>query len=182
MQNPTSTPNLRFFSAEEKSKFFAQKLQKVAIGARQRSKDFSISLDDILLPDYCPVLGIQLDYGWPVTDLAAVPSIDRIDNAKGYVRGNVLVISNRANKLKNDATRAELLAMCRFWPSFYAGDPAVLNTLGPSVSGTIHPLAWDEKHEARKAYWREYQRKRYEEKRKASAAKQELGEDAVSAG
>ena len=36
------------------------------------------------------------------------PSLDRIDGAKGYVKGNVRVISHRANMLKNDATIEEL--------------------------------------------------------------------------
>jgi hypothetical protein len=36
------------------------------------------------------------------------PSLDRIDTSKGYVKGNVWVISWRANKLKSDATLAEL--------------------------------------------------------------------------
>jgi hypothetical protein len=180
MQDITCQTPLKLFSLEEKSNFFTEKLQRVAVSARQRDKEFSISLDDILLPDYCPVLGIQLDYGWPITNLAAVPSIDRIDNAKGYIPGNVLVISNRANKLKNDATRAELLAMARFWPSFYAGDPAILTNLGTAAPHNAYPSVKLEKHETRKAYWRDYQRKRYEEKRKAAAAKQESGENLVS--
>lgn len=180
MQDTTSQIPLKLFSLEEKSNFFTEKLQRVAVGARQRGKEFSISLDDILLPDYCPVLGIQLDYGWPITNLAAVPSIDRIDNAKGYIPGNVLVVSNRANRLKNDATRAELLAMARFWPSFYAGDPTILTNLGTAAPHNVHPSVKLEKHEARKAYWRNYHRKRYEEKRKAAVAKQESGENLVS--
>jgi hypothetical protein len=36
------------------------------------------------------------------------PSLDRIDNTKGYVPGNVWVISWRANDLKRNATLEEL--------------------------------------------------------------------------
>lgn len=67
-------------------------------------REFSIELSDVVIPDICPVLGI------PITLRAGPnsPSLDRIDNSKGYVKGNVQVISNRANTIKGDATFQEL--------------------------------------------------------------------------
>lgn len=38
-------------------------------------------------------------------------SLDRIDNKQGYVRGNIVVMSYRANRLKNDATEKDLEAL-----------------------------------------------------------------------
>lgn len=35
-------------------------------------------------------------------------SLDRIDSSKGYVKGNIWVISLRANRIKNDSTPQEL--------------------------------------------------------------------------
>jgi hypothetical protein len=35
-------------------------------------------------------------------------SLDRIDSSKGYIKGNVWVISLRANRIKNDSTPQEL--------------------------------------------------------------------------
>ena len=74
---------------------------------------FNIDETDITIPDTCPVLGIPLQRGsGAVTD--GSPSLDRIDNTKGYVRGNVHVISFRANRLKNNATAEELEAVARW--------------------------------------------------------------------
>jgi hypothetical protein len=49
-----------------------------------------------------------------VTGRDSSPSLDRIDNSKGYVKGNVAVISFRANTLKNNATADELRAIANF--------------------------------------------------------------------
>lgn len=75
--------------------------------ARITGVPFSISESDIAVPVRCPVLGIDMrrHKGVPQDDSY---SLDRIDNTKGYVPGNVQVISRRANRLKNDATIEEL--------------------------------------------------------------------------
>lgn len=90
-------------------------------GARKRSAragiEFSISVDDILLPEFCPVLGIRLDYsvgGKGGKQVRGSPSLDRIDSAKGYVHGNVVVMSMRANRIKSDATPDELKRVAAF--------------------------------------------------------------------
>ena len=52
------------------------------------------------------LLGIELDYFAEVRKEASA-SFDRVDNTKGYIPGNVLVISWRANRIKNDGTAQE---------------------------------------------------------------------------
>lgn len=74
--------------------------------ATEKLLDFNIDLSDIVIPIVCPVLGIKLDLTSKSTRYS--PSIDRIDSSKGYVKGNIQVISNRANMLKNNATIDEL--------------------------------------------------------------------------
>ena len=78
--------------------------------ARSRAKlknlDFNINLSDIDLPEVCPLLGIPLSINASNKDFAY--SLDRIDSSKGYVKGNVWVISDRANRLKNNSTVEEL--------------------------------------------------------------------------
>jgi hypothetical protein len=43
------------------------------------------------------------------------PSLDRIDNSKGYIEGNVIVVSWRANNLKRDASIQELQKIVEFY-------------------------------------------------------------------
>jgi hypothetical protein len=74
---------------------------------------FGITAGDIVLPKLCPVLGIALVLGDRYSSDNS-PSLDRIDPARGYVRGNVAVISQRANRLKQDASPAELLAIVAY--------------------------------------------------------------------
>jgi hypothetical protein len=73
--------------------------------ARKRAKikniEFSLTNNDIKIPSHCPILGMELLQG-SGHRLPNSPSLDRIDNSKGYIRGNIMVISFRANALKND--------------------------------------------------------------------------------
>ena len=81
--------------------------------AQERGIEFSIDVEDVYIPRYCPVLGIPLVPGkGRHTDSS--PSLDRIDPSKGYVPGNVQIISNRANRIKNDASIAELQQIIRY--------------------------------------------------------------------
>jgi len=71
--------------------------------AKERGLECSIKEQDILVPDLCPILGVKLGRSRGAVDRAS-PSLDRVDSSKGYVPGNVRVISWYANKLKNDLT------------------------------------------------------------------------------
>jgi hypothetical protein len=70
---------------------------------------FNIDEEDVVIPDVCPVFKVPMRIG---TKYA--PSLDRINPRKGYVKGNVQVISTRANMLKNDATAEELRMIADF--------------------------------------------------------------------
>jgi hypothetical protein len=75
--------------------------------AKARGLEFAITAADVPVTLVCPVFGTPLRYGGPVGH-PDNPSVDRIDNRKGYVPGNLWVISHRANTLKNNATLDEL--------------------------------------------------------------------------
>lgn len=81
--------------------------------AMLKNLPFEIVAQDIMIPDYCPILGIplQVNDGYASENS---PSLDRIDVKKGYISGNVAVISSRANRLKNDATLEEVQAILEY--------------------------------------------------------------------
>jgi hypothetical protein len=73
----------------------------------------SIKFDDITIPEVCPVLGIKLVKGVGRA-LDSSPSIDRKRPELGYVPGNVMVISWKANRLRNNATLDELERLVKY--------------------------------------------------------------------
>jgi len=78
--------------------------------AKKKGMDFTIQLSDMpIIPDKCPIFGIPLKHS-VISGKASSnsPSLDRIDNSKGYIVGNIRIISYRANILKNNATTQEL--------------------------------------------------------------------------
>ncbi len=85
--------------------------------AREKNLPFDLAICDIAIPEFCPILGIKLECGTrKFYDNA--PSLDRIKPELGYVRGNVNVISSRANKLRNNGTLDELKRIVEYVSSF----------------------------------------------------------------
>lgn len=76
-------------------------------GAAKRGIDFELTIDDLYLPEVCPILGIELKVGKGSPSRNS-PTVDRIDNSKGYTKDNIWVISMRANSLKSDASFEEI--------------------------------------------------------------------------
>lgn len=81
--------------------------------AKRRGLEFDLVYSDIELPTHCPILNIPLTYNKegdynPKFNNFNHASLDRIDNNKGYIKGNVMVISRLANAMKNQATFDEL--------------------------------------------------------------------------
>lgn len=78
-------------------------LNKAKTGARSKGLEFSLTEEDLYIPLVCPILGIDLVvFNRKGTSAANTMSIDRIDSNKGYVPGNVMVISWKANRMKQD--------------------------------------------------------------------------------
>lgn len=85
----------------QRSKFRAKKYN-----AQRTGWEWSISFGDLDWPTHCPILGMELDY-FAEGRQENSPSFDQIDAGKGYVKGNVHIISWRANRIKNNGTAEE---------------------------------------------------------------------------
>lgn len=80
--------------------------------SRRRSVEknipFNLSAEDIIIPEVCPILKIPLNKNTGLWKDDS-PSIDRIIPEKGYVKENIIIISYRANRIKNDHTISEIV-------------------------------------------------------------------------
>ena len=94
------------------------------VRARSRAKAkglaFALVAADVVIPVTCPVLGIPLRVAKGLASDAS-PELDRIVPSLGYVRGNVLVVSRKANRIKTDATIEELQQVASFYAALTAG-------------------------------------------------------------
>lgn len=102
---------------EQKRQEFDRHIERyILTRAKNRAKklglDFNLELSDIVIPEICPLLEVPIVLG-NADDYEYSPSIDRIDNSKGYVKGNVWIISKKANSMKNSATKEELTNFCK---------------------------------------------------------------------
>lgn len=93
-------------------------LWKLAKGrAKKHGIPFTITKEDINIPEFCPVLGMKLAFG-DMQSRESSPSLDKIVPELGYVKGNIAVISYRANKIKNDGSSDEHRRIADWMDSF----------------------------------------------------------------
>ena len=78
-----------------------------------RNKEFNLEVEDIIIPTHCPYLGVQLLLGIDDHNSPNYFSIDRIDSSKGYVKGNIQIISRLANTMKNGASIDQLITFSK---------------------------------------------------------------------
>lgn len=83
-----------------------QLLKSAKRRAEQQGIKFNLTVQDIIVPKKCPVFGLILKVGKKIASPNS-PTLDRIVSKKGYVKGNVAVISELANRFKGSATAAQ---------------------------------------------------------------------------
>lgn len=78
--------------------------------AKKRAKAnrlaFDIEITDVEVPEFCPVFGVRLETKNGKRGSNHI-TLDKVIPSLGYVKGNVRVISCRANMLKSSATLLE---------------------------------------------------------------------------
>lgn len=97
------------------------KIYTMVKSARSRAKKEGIPFDidehyvkELGIPEYCPVLGIKIDLENEDERKDASPSLDKFYPENGYVKGNVQIISWRANRIKNDGSPEEWLRIAEW--------------------------------------------------------------------
>jgi hypothetical protein len=87
------------------------------VRATRKEMDFDLTKKELHFPEKCPVLNIKLIHG--KEDWKNSPTIDRIDNSKGYVLDNCIVVSSIANTIKSSATPNQILKVGTFYKKLY---------------------------------------------------------------
>lgn len=82
--------------------------------AEERGIEHSITREHLqeILTEVCPVFGSKFSSEGRITDESM--TLDRIDNSVGYVPGNVMFLSYKANRMKSNASKDDLIAFARY--------------------------------------------------------------------
>ena len=83
--------------------------------AKRLRVPFEIEESDIEVPELCPVFGTKLELGGGESS----PTLDRLEPGQGYVPNNIVVMSMRANRIKNDGTAVEHQIIANWMAGFY---------------------------------------------------------------
>lgn len=111
--------NRRFYALHideqtaRRQKYLADHPKKILSRVKSRAKGlgipFNLTVEDIIIPKTCPVLGIEINVSIGKKGYCPnSPSVDRIKPEIGYIKGNVRIISARANLLKSNASLDEM--------------------------------------------------------------------------
>ena len=110
----------------KRSKTYAKENPKKILvsSAKHRSArlgvPFSLVSSDILIPCLCPVLGVRLERS-PEGFSESAPSLDRIVPELGYTKENIVVISKRANRLRNNGSAEQHVRIADWMEEFREG-------------------------------------------------------------
>lgn len=89
-------------------------LARAKVRAARGGYPCTITRGDIPFVTHCPVLGVELTAGEQASHNFS-PTLDKIRPELGYVKGNIIVVSFLANRIKSDATPEQIMAVAKFY-------------------------------------------------------------------
>lgn len=102
------------YNSKTKEEAHIEIMYKAALQRARRDKipfDIDIEYLKSIKTDRCPIFDMELSWGKigeGHTNTKNAPSLDKIKPEYGYIKGNVCIISNLANKIKQDVGYKEL--------------------------------------------------------------------------
>jgi hypothetical protein len=134
--------------------------------AKKRVKKFNLPFDididylESIMTTHCPVFGTPFNLGrmGEGYDTKASPSLDRVIPEYGYVKGNVVFISNSANSIKQNVTETELYAVADWLhdkrkevlnafknkPAPVSAGPYIQGAVGAELGSFSTPWTWED--------------------------------------
>lgn len=107
------------------------KLSRVKSYAKTRGIPFALTLEDLDMPEKCPILGIKLNYASEnKKEKWDSPSVSRVIPDLGYIKGNIKIVSLRAALLRSNADIWELEKVLDDFCSPAKGEKDENNLLG----------------------------------------------------
>ncbi len=98
----------------DKNVYAGRKFNDQKSGAKIRKIEWNLDKASTILliaeARYCALSGIRLSH--KISNRHA-PSIDRINSSKGYVPGNIQIVSTIVNQMKNVLTNREFKSICK---------------------------------------------------------------------
>ena len=93
--------------------YLKKRMYQLAATAKRKNLEFNLDEEDLVVPEFCPYLGVRLTQVVGNGVVWDNLSVDRIDSSKGYIKGNIQIISRKANSMKNMATEKELISFAK---------------------------------------------------------------------
>ena len=108
---------------KEKTVGSARHLEDLVESARQRARKFNLpftlKVQDLreIITTHCPVFDFKFEINKQNTknNWETSPSLDRVVPSKGYVKGNIIIVSLLANSIKSSATPTQILKVGNFY-------------------------------------------------------------------
>lgn len=103
---------IRYAEIYDKKTHARRLLSTIRKKCKEKNIKFNLSIYDIVIPEYCPVLGFKIMKGsGSPTDVTT----DRIRPELGYVKGNIIIVSRLANQIKSTGTSEQIATVARFY-------------------------------------------------------------------